>query len=169
MAIKLDPKHKRLADRYLVHLNAARAAREAGYSTARAKATAYDILSRDDVQLYLADEFTRLEKLNRARAFRVFEELAIVGHSSLEDYVVQANGNVRLAKGVPKEAWRAVASIEVKQIGPIRKTKIRLWPKEAALRMEGQALAMFKDVVETRDKTLEDALDELDDADAATS
>jgi hypothetical protein len=35
--------------------------------------------------------------------------------------------------------------------------------------MQGQSIAMFKDVLETRDRTLEDALDELDDADGATS
>jgi hypothetical protein len=35
--------------------------------------------------------------------------------------------------------------------------------------MQGQSIAMFKDVLETRDRTLEDALDELDEADAGAT
>lgn len=169
MATKLDPKHKRLADRYLVHLNGARAAREVGFSEARARFAAHEILTRDDVQAYIAEETAKYEKAARVRAFKVLEELAICAHSDIRDFVVQKNGEVALAKGVPKEAWRAVASIEVKQSGKKKVTKVRLHPKDAFVRMEGQHLAMFKDVLETRDKTLEDALDDLDDADGATS
>jgi phage terminase small subunit len=165
----IDPKHKRLADFYLSHLNAARAGREAGFSPAAAKVTACRILSRPEVQDYLTAQTKQLEKINRAQAFRIYEELRVVAQSDIKDYVISANGNVTLAKGVPKEAWRAVQSIEVKTVGKVKKVKIRLWPKDAALRMQGQAIAMFKDVLETRDRTLEDALDELEDADGPTS
>jgi phage terminase small subunit len=140
-----------------------------GFSVARARVTACEILSRKDVQEYIAEESEKLEKVNRARAFRIYEELAVVGHSDITDYVIMKDGGVKLAKGVPKEAWRAVAQIEVKQIGAVKKTKIRLHPKAEFVRMQGQSIAMFKDVVENHDKTLENALDELDDADDATS
>jgi phage terminase small subunit len=168
-ATELNPKHKRLADFYLVHLNAARAGREAGFSKLRAKVTACEILSRQEVQEYIAEQSARLEQLNRARAFRIYEELAICGHSDIRNFVFQTNGNVKLAKGVPEEAWRAVASVEVKQIGEKKVTKLRLHPKAEFVRMQGQSIAMFKDVLETRDRTLEDALDELDDADTDAS
>jgi phage terminase small subunit len=59
-----------------VHLNAARAGREVGFRKLRAKVTACEILSRDDVQEYIAEKTEQLEQLNRARAFRVYEELA---------------------------------------------------------------------------------------------
>jgi phage terminase small subunit len=164
----IDPKHKRLADLYLVHLNAARAGREAGYSASRAKSTACIILSRPEVQDYIAEQSKQLEQLNKARAFRIYEELAVCGHSDIRDYVITKNGNVKLAKGVTEDAWRAVASVEVKQIGEKKVTKFRLHPKAEFVRMQGQSIAMFKDVLETRDRTLEDALDELDDADGAS-
>jgi chaperonin cofactor prefoldin len=61
------------------------------------------------------------------------------------------------------------SSIEVKQIGENQDTKLRLHPKAEFVRMQGQSIAMFKDVLETRDRTLEDALDELDDADTDAS
>jgi hypothetical protein len=169
-ATQIDPKHKRLADFYLQHLNAARAGRQAGYSKLRAKVTACEILSRDDVQAYIAEQSAKLEQVNRARAFRIYEELAVCGHSDIRDFVIGKTGAVRLAPGVSEDAWRAVAQIEVKQIGGKKITKLRLHPKAEFVRMQGQSIAMFKDVVETRDRTLEDALDELDDdADGATS
>jgi phage terminase small subunit len=169
MAATIDPKHKRLADFYLGHLNAARAGREAGYSANRAKVTACEILSRPEVQDYIEKQSAKLEKLNRARAFRIYEELAICGHSNIKDFVLKA-GKVTLAAGVPHDAWRAVQSIEVEHVGAAAiRTRIRLHPKAEFVRMQGQSIAMFKDVLETRDRTLEDALDELDEADAGAT
>jgi phage terminase small subunit len=169
MATKLDRQHKRLAEKYVVHLNGSRAAIEVGYSKQSARAQASQILARPEVKAYVDELIKERAEETRSESYLVLEELKIVSRSDIRDYVIRKDGSVALAPGVPEEAWRAVASIEVKQIGARKITKVRLHPKADFLRMQGQHLAMFKEVVETRDKTLEDALDELDDADGATS
>lgn len=169
MATKLEPKHKRFAENYVVHLNGTRAAIAAGYAKSDARVRASKLLAREDVSTYVDGLIKERAKETRSEAYLVLEELKIVSRSDIRDYVIAKNGDVKLAPGVPDEAWRAVASIEVKQAGAVKETKIRLHPKGEFVRMQGQHLAMFKDVVENHDKTLENALDELDDADDATS
>jgi hypothetical protein len=170
MATKLEPKHKALVDRYLIHRNGGRAAFEIGYAKAGSRVRACEILARAEVKEYLAEQEKKLEIESRLAAYLIREELAIVGHSNITDYIVMKNGRVKLAPGVPAEAWRAISSIEcsVGKIG-VYDVKIRLWPKDAALRMAGEHLSMYKQVLHTRDLSLEDALDEFDDADDATS
>jgi hypothetical protein len=170
MATELEPKHKALVDRYLVHRNGSRAARDVGYAKAGSRVRACQILARPEVREYLEARTKEIENESCLAAYQVREELAIIMRSDITDYVVTKRGRVKLAPGVPSEAWRAIASVEVSYgLGDACDVKIRLWPKDAALRMAGEHLSMYKQVVHTRDLSLEDALDELDDADDATS
>jgi phage terminase small subunit len=171
VATELEPKHKALVDRYLVHRNGSRAARDVGYAKAGSRVRACEILARPEVKAYLEAETAKLETESRLAAYLIREELAIIGHSDMTDYIVTKRGRVKLAPGVPAEAWRAISSIEtsIDMMSGNYNVKIKLWPKDAALRMAGEHLAMYKQVVHTRDLSLEDALDELDDADDATS
>jgi hypothetical protein len=162
--VKIDAKHKRLADRYLLHLNAARAAREVGYAQVGARARASEILARPEVRAYVNAQNDVLNAEVQLGGRHTREELAIIAFSSIKDFVVTRSGKVALAPGVPDETWHAVKSIEFVAVKGKIFPKIRLWPKEAALRMVGEHLGMFKQVIETRDRTLEDALDALDDA-----
>jgi phage terminase small subunit len=170
VATELDPKHKALADRYLVHRSGGRAARDVGYGKAGSRVRACQILARPEVKEYIAARTKELEEASTLAVYMVREELAIVMRSDITDYVVTKNGQVKLAPGVPTEAWRAISSIEVSfDLAGNCDVKIRLWPKDAALRMAGEHLSMYKQVLHTRDLSLENALDELDDADDATS
>lgn len=150
---KLDPKHKRLADRYLEHRNGARAAREAGFKVSNARWSAHVILERPEVKAYVQAREKELNAEARLAAYLIRDELAIIAHSDIRNFVIGAKGKVTLARGVPDEAWRAVQSIEIEQIGPMTiKTKVRLWPKEAAIRMAGEHLSMFKRQLELTGK-----------------
>ncbi|KAB7730150.1 hypothetical protein F5984_13285 [Rudanella paleaurantiibacter] len=51
---KLTPKERKFVERYALHLNGARAAREAGYSEATAKETAYENLTKPHIKEALA-------------------------------------------------------------------------------------------------------------------
>jgi hypothetical protein len=170
VATELEPKHKALVDCYLVHRNGSRAARDVGYPKAGARFRAYEILKRPEVKEYLEARTKELEEESQLAVYMVREELAIIMRSDITDYVTTRTGRVKLAPGVPEEAWRAIQSVEVSYgLGQTCDVKIRLWPKDAALRMAGEHLSMYKQVLHTRDLSLENALDELDDADDATS
>jgi phage terminase small subunit len=92
------------------------------------------------------------ERSNRMsiRQDQVIEELLLLLQSSHKDYVVDDNGNLGLAEGVPEEAIRAVSSVEV-TIRPIpgtdgqveRKVRYKLWDKTAAVKMAGEHLGLF--------------------------
>lgn len=150
---KLARRHKALVQRYLVHRNGARAAIEVGFGQAGAKVRACEILARPEVKAYLEAETKKIEEDSRLAAYLVREEIAIVLRSDIRDFVVTKNGSVKLAKGVPDEAWRAVSSIEYKTL-PLNKhkVKIRLWPKDAAIRAAGDHLGMFKHQLEVTGK-----------------
>src|SRR6185312_16097680 len=109
-----------------------------------AKQRGYILLHREDTQA----ELTRLEEALTEQAGiklrRLLEELRAVAYSSIDDYVIDAEGRVQLRDGAPEEALRAVASIKRKQRFIPRKdeepiietdTEIRLWSKPEALRL----------------------------------
>jgi len=153
MAEKLDPKHKALVDRFLVHRNGSRAARDVGFGNAGSRVRACQILARPEVKEYLEARTKELEEDSRLAVYMVREELAIVMRSDITDYLVSKTGRVRLAPGVPKEAWRAISSVELSfGLGNKCDVKIRLWPKDAALRMAGEHLGMFKKKLEITGK-----------------
>jgi len=58
----LTPRQRRFVAEYVVDLNAAAAARRAGYSARSAKETAYDLLRRPAVQAAIAREQARLRE-----------------------------------------------------------------------------------------------------------
>ena len=158
----LNARMKRFCDRYVIHLNGARASREAGYAETRAKQTAADLLGREDVKEYIARLMKRREEESRVKAHVVLEELGLMGVSNIEDYVISDDGKITLSPDAHPDAMRAVSSIKHKIYSQgeriTREVEIKLWPKDAAVRMMGQHLAMFKEVHENRDKTLEDML-----------
>jgi hypothetical protein len=102
-ATQIDPKHKRLADFYLQSPERrARRARGRLFQAARQSHGLRDPVSRRSPGLHRRAKRQQLEQLNRARAFRIYEELAVCGHSDIRDYVIGKNGNVKLAPACPK-------------------------------------------------------------------
>ena len=84
-AAKLTEKQRRFCERYCVVWNAARAAREAGYSEKAAKETGSDLLTKANIQAYIneikanAAEFAGVSMLRNAQA------LAAIAYSSAAD------------------------------------------------------------------------------------
>jgi phage terminase small subunit len=112
-----------------------------------------DLLLRNPlVCAAIEEEIDHRAKSAYVTASRVLVELAIVGQSSLEDYVLTEDGRVVLAPGAPREAMRAVSSVERKvtvttdDAGNERRvidTKIRLWDKTRALELLAKHLGML--------------------------
>jgi phage terminase small subunit len=141
-------KKEKFVEEYLVDANATQAAVRAGYSKRTAYSQGQRLLKDVEVE-------NRIAKARQARAERVgmttdevLKEIGIVAFSDVQRYVIDNQGNVQLAAGVPEGAMRAVASIK-KKIIPLDKggyayeTEVRLWNKPAALKMAGEHLGMF--------------------------
>lgn len=150
-------KIRKFALEYVRDFNGARAAAAAGWSPKRAAATASELLDDPECQAELERVMKQREERSRVKAFVVLEELAILVQSNEDDYEFDPDtGRLRLREGAHPDALRAVAAVDC------RKQTFKLHSKTEALRMAGQHLGLYKEIVETRDKTLEDLLLEDD-------
>jgi phage terminase small subunit len=148
---------------YCVDFNATRAAEASGYSAKRARQTGHELMDDPEVQVEIEKVMKKREERSRVKAFKVLEELAIVAFSNEDDYRFDPNtGKLVLREGAHPDALRAVQAVNVK------KQTFKLYSKTEALRMAGQHLGLYKEIIETRDLTLEDLLlEDDDDSDAA--
>lgn len=140
----LTPKQARFAEEYLVDLNAAAAARRAGYSPRTADRTGHDLLRKPEIAA--AIEGGRKAQSERAGldAERVLREFAAVALADVGDVLDFTGEHVRLrpAKDIPESARRAIASIKVKRYfeghgddaKEVEVIEYRFWPKLDALR-----------------------------------
>ena len=138
---------------YLVDLNAARAARAAGYAEGTVRGHLYaELMQNAAVKAEirrLLDERARRTLLS---ADRVILELAAVAYSNHDHYRVDEGGNVVLSEDADPTAMRAISSIRRKTRSLGRgedkieevEVEIRLWDKVAALKLLGQHLGLFE-------------------------
>jgi phage terminase small subunit len=128
----------------------AEAARRAGYSTKTARKIAWELYQ--DAAIRARVEFLREDALEDAGvdAHAFLRELAIVARSSLAHYELDNDGTVRLTKNAPRDALRAIQSIEPATTdakwGVITKpARIRLHDKVRAVEIGLKKLGLLKD------------------------
>jgi phage terminase small subunit len=123
--------------------DATAAARKAGYSERRAHVTASELLKQPKVAALIALGQQVREDRTYITSDRTLNEIAIIAFSDIADYEIRG-GEVKPRKGIPDYVTRAISSLEVTETTTdttdgrsitTYKTKIRLWPKDAALRM----------------------------------
>lgn len=92
----LTPKQARFVEEYLVDLNAAAAARRAGYSHKRSEAIGYDLLTKADIQS--AIEIAQRERSARTgiTADRVIAEIAKIAFADPRKVMTWGPGGVEL-------------------------------------------------------------------------
>jgi hypothetical protein len=142
----------------LVNPNASAAARAIGYSAAAAGSAGYRLLRKPAVAAALEKAREGRAKKLGIRADRVLQELEMLAHSVITDYVLDAKGDVVLATGAHPEAMRAVQSIKKRtrtygegaQAVTEYDVEIRLWDKPGSIKLAGRhlGLAGFNDRVE---------------------
>ncbi len=171
--MKLTHKNRRFVDAFLVLGDAAKAAREAGYSAATAKQKGYELRHTP----HIAAEIERRQKAIAAKfevtAERIAAELALIGFANMQDYLtISDDGDPYLDfSGLTREQAAAIAEVTVEDFKDgrggrardVRKIKFKLADKRAALVDLGKHLGMFKDKdpAEVR-VTLEDVSDLAD-------
>lgn len=84
-AAKLTEKQRRFCERYCVVWNAARAAREAGYSEKAAKETGSDLLTKANIQAYINEIKANAAEFAGVSLLRNAQELAKIAYSSAAD------------------------------------------------------------------------------------
>lgn len=92
----LTPKQARFVEEYLVDLNAAAAARRAGYSHKRSEAIGYDLLTKADIQS--AIEVAQRERSARTgiTADRVIAEIAKIAFADPRKVMTWGPGGIEL-------------------------------------------------------------------------
>lgn len=164
-APRWTPKERLFVEEYLIHGNAARAARRAGYAEKSARFIGRDLLTKTHIRE--AIEAHRQEVASRfaVTAERVIEELSRVAYAD-PIQLLDEHGNYLPLDRMPEEIRRAIASLDVDEltedrgatrqlslalVGPdgtpirvrVQTKRIRLWSKLEALRLLGQKLGIF--------------------------
>jgi len=150
---KLTPNQQRFVQEYLVDLSAKQAAIRAGYTATHADVVGWQLLQKPLV----AAEIARL-KAERAEktgitSDRVLSELEALAFSNVEHFIVDENGELAPAPGVPKEVMRAVSSVKhkVRTYGHgddkrvEHEVEFRLWDKPGTLKLAGRHVGLFPD------------------------
>lgn len=127
----MSPKQIRFVDEYLVDLNAAGAARRAGYAQKRADAIGYDLLRNPEVQSAIAAKQKELASKVGVTRERILEEMARIAFADLRG-IFDENGNLKPIPQLTDGQAAAISSIEVEgptKQNPMFVTKVKLWNK----------------------------------------
>lgn len=132
----------------------AAAARAAGYSAVRAKATGSELAHRPAVQAAIRRRWTELAAENGYDAHRVHHELSLLAFSDVAHFTVDPEtGDVAATPDAPAGATRALAKVKKRirhqtkdgETTTIIDTEFALWPKPEALLKAGTHLGAFDD------------------------
>jgi len=145
----LSAKESRFVDEYLIDLNATQAAIRAGFSKRSADVIASRLVRKPQVSEAIKNGIAERSKKTNITAEKVLVELAVVGFSSIENYVV-ADCRVLLAEGAPESAMRALSSVKTKTYvddkgNTTTDVEYKLWPKVEALQLVARHLGMLVD------------------------
>lgn len=175
--VELTPLQRRFIEEYLgdPERNATKAARRAGYAFSSASQSASNILKLPHVKAALEERQGRLLESFGITEIRILQELAKIGFSNIQDFaaLTEDGGSIR---NVPREYTAAIKEVTIEQTDngrfSVKKTKLSLADKQAALVQMGKHLGMFKDKVEVsgsfnfqrlvEDSMIEDPTDESD-------
>jgi len=150
---KLTPKRQAFVAAYLKHFNAARAAREAGYSSKADRAVAYDILTNTDVQAAVAEQMDKIG-ITEERITSAIAEIAFSGDLADLDPVFDGKRLSELRKqGVPTHMIRKMkASRRAVKEGDgtamLEDIAVEGYSRLDALQLLAKVKAMFVDKVE---------------------
>jgi phage terminase small subunit len=153
----LSEKQKRFCERYILHLNASRAAREAGYAEQWAGSNVDKLLKNTEIQARI-DEL-KAERAERAQVTpeEVLAALLELWRESPEDmYSYDEDGTVRLrpSSELSRAQMNTIAGIEHTvetrrerdgTENTTHKTKLKHYSRDKALEMTMRHLALFND------------------------
>ncbi|MFA5567593.1 MAG: terminase small subunit [Trueperaceae bacterium] len=158
MAGKLTPRQAAFVNEYLVDLNAAAAARRAGYSEKTADRIGHQNLRKLEIAQAIQEaQEARAERLE-ITADRVAEEIAKLAFSNMLDYMTVTHDGYAVVdlSALTREQAAAITELQVEEYVEgrdddtrlVKRVKFKLSDKRGALELLGKHLGMFTDRVE---------------------
>ncbi|HLI23025.1 MAG TPA: terminase small subunit [Stellaceae bacterium] len=131
----LTPRQQRFVEEYLVCGNASEAARRIGLSAKNARANGYRLARRPMVAAAIKAAQERSARRTAISADRVRDELAALAFSDIRDFADwdATHLRVRSAKDIDPQDRAAIAELRIKHGKNGGYTRLRLYPKLAAL------------------------------------
>jgi phage terminase small subunit len=150
---KLTPKQQRFVQEYLLDLNAAAAARRAGYSPKVARQQGAENLSKPIIRTAVEAAQKELADRLKLKAEHVLREYMLLAFSDIGDVADFSGKEPRLVdpSAIPPEARRAIASVKIRKVAGTKKrrgevvTEVRLWDKLNALEKLARHLGLFNE------------------------
>lgn len=152
-AAPLSDKRRRFVAEYLKDLNATQAAIRAGYSPRTANRQGSRLLSDADILAAVTDAKAKRAEAVEVDAEQVLRELCLLGFSDMGTFLrLGEDGQARLDwSDLPQGATRAIQEITQEEFmdgsgddaRPVRRTKFKLYSKQAALDSIAKHLGMF--------------------------
>lgn len=144
----LSPKQQRFVEAYVVVLNAAEAARQAGYRWPLKQG--WQLLGKARIQSAIASRQAQLADTHAVTPERVIQELALVAFANMADYAAWDSSGVTL------KASTALTAAQTRVVGEVSQTtskdggtvRFKLHAKVAALAHLGKHLGLFPDKVQ---------------------
>lgn len=133
--VALKPKQQLFVERYLIHRNAAKAAREAGYSKKNADRIGARLLRNVGIKRAIDKVLTKITDANTLTAARVLKEIERLAMVNLAD-ALDERGDLKSVKEMSEDVQRALSSVETRILrrGGILK-KLRIFDKNRSLEM----------------------------------
>jgi phage terminase small subunit len=135
----LSPKQQRFVDEYLVDLNGTQACIRAGYSRKGASVQACRLLALAKVQKAIQEGREAASRRTEITLDRVLKELAKIGFANMADYVDKLNDLTSL----DRDLMAAVGEVIVEEVDGVKRTRVKLLDKRAALVDLGKHLGAF--------------------------
>lgn len=142
---RLTEKYKRLADEYLVDLNAEQAAIRAGYSKRYARGNAHKLVAKGCIQEYIKKRMQERSKRTEITQDMVLRELANIAFANGADFAkVVGRGAAQAVEltptdEVPEDKKAAISGIAETKFG----IRVATCDKVRALELLGKHLGMF--------------------------
>jgi len=154
----LTPRRLAFVREYLKDLNGTQAAIRAGYSKNTAGSIASFLLKDVNVAARIERGIEQRNKRTQYTQDEVLMEMSLLANSSIDHYIVDDDGNLKLAPGAPEGAMGAVKTMKkkVRWTGgkqdempeKIVEIELTLWDKPTPLKLMGRHVGIFADRVE---------------------
>lgn len=153
----LTGKQQRFIDEYMIDMNAAAAARRAGYSKKTARLIGHENLTKPNIAAAIDEARSQLSQTSKATVEWIVAELMHIASANIQDYAEFASdGSIKLdMEAILRDLGGAVSDFVIEEvvIAPVgdgrpqrikRHFTIRMSNKLAALQALGKHLGMFQ-------------------------
>jgi phage terminase small subunit len=142
---KLTVRQERFVKEYLRDGNAARAARDAGYSAAKSGTQGWRMLRRPQIEAAVAAEREEISRKLSISTERVIAEYVRIGFADMRK-IFDANGNLLHPRFMDDDTAAAIAEVEVsRKAGGETLHKVKRVDKKGALDSLARVLGLFRD------------------------